>query len=96
MPPSEAPTRMAGLGRAARTVRTSATKTAFMGDDLPDAPVMKRVGCPIAVSDAHREVLPMATVVTNAKGGHGAVREICDAILKAKGLWTQVVKRFEL
>ena len=72
-----------------------ASKTAFMGDDLPDLPVMKRVGVPIAVSDAHKEILSDAALVTSAKGGHGAVREICDAILKAQGLWPRVLERFD-
>ncbi len=68
--------------------------TAFMGDDLPDIPVMKRVGIPIAVSDAHEDVKLTARLVTKKKGGHGAVREISDGILKAKGLWPGVVNRF--
>lgn len=72
-----------------------ASETAFMGDDLPDLPVMKRVGVPIAVSDAHTDILPRAALVTSAKGGQGAVREICDALLKAKGLWPQVLERFD-
>ena len=72
-----------------------ASKTAFLGDDLPDLSVMKRVGVPIAVSDAHKDILSNAAVITSAKGGHGAVREICDALLKSKGLWSKVLKRFE-
>jgi len=73
-----------------------ASRTSFVGDDLPDLPVMKRVGFPIAVSDAHEALRPIAAMVTSAKGGDGAVREICEAILKAKGLWDKAVKRFEV
>ena len=72
-----------------------ASKASFVGDDLPDLAVMKQVGVPIAVSDAHDALLPIAAMVTSAKGGDGAVREICEAILKSKGLWGNVLKRFE-
>ena len=72
-----------------------ASNTAFMGDDLPDLPVMKQVGIPIAVSDAHQDLYSIAAIITSARGGHGAVREICEAILKSKGLWSQVQKQFE-
>ena len=74
----------------------SDTGTAFMGDDLPDLAVMEMVGYPIAVSDACPEILQCAKGVTAAKGGAGAVREVGDAILKAKGLWPEVLKRFRL
>jgi 3-deoxy-D-manno-octulosonate 8-phosphate phosphatase (KDO 8-P phosphatase) len=67
----------------------------FIGDDLPDLPILRRVGVPVAVCDAHEAVKSSAAIVTLAKGGQGAVREICDAILKAKGLWPEVIRRFE-
>lgn len=67
---------------------------AFMGDDLPDLPLMRRVGVSIAVSDAHSVVAAQAHVVTATKGGRGAVREICDSILKAQGLWEKALERF--
>jgi 3-deoxy-D-manno-octulosonate 8-phosphate phosphatase (KDO 8-P phosphatase) len=70
-------------------------KTAFIGDDLPDLPMFHRVGMGIAVSDAHERVLQEADLVTHAKGGAGAVREICDAILKSKGIWEQSIEQFE-
>ena len=73
-----------------------AMETAYVGDDLPDLAVMKRVGFPIAVADACKEVLSCAWFITKARGGRGAVREISEAILKAKGLWPKVVARFEL
>lgn len=68
---------------------------AYVGDDLPDLPILRCVGVPIAVFDAHEAVKSSAAIITLAKGGQGAVREICDAILKAKGLWPEVIKRFE-
>lgn len=67
---------------------------AFIGDDLPDIPLMKRVGLAIAVADAHPRVQAAAGYVTRANGGAGAVREVCEAILKARGLWEQCVERF--
>lgn len=60
---------------------------AFIGDDLPDIPLLKKVGLPIAVADAHPEVKRAARIVTSAGGGRGAVREICELILKGRGLW---------
>jgi LPS export ABC transporter protein LptC len=61
-----------------------ASATAFVGDDLPDLPIMRRVGVPIAVGDAHDRVKQAAILTTQATGGHGAVREISERILKAR------------
>lgn len=69
-------------------------QTAFMGDDLLDLPMFRSVGLGIAVSDAHERVLQEADLVTQAKGGAGAVREVCDAILKSKGLWDRIIDQF--
>ena len=57
---------------------------AFMGDDLPDIPVLKNVGVPITVANAQPELKKVADYVTKTPGGHGAVREIINLILKAK------------
>ncbi|MCP4351701.1 MAG: 3-deoxy-8-phosphooctulonate synthase [Desulfobacterales bacterium] len=67
---------------------------AFVGDDLQDLPLMKKVGLCIAVSDAGKTVRQWADVVTSAKGGSGAVREICETILKAQGLWEKIMEDF--
>lgn len=66
---------------------------AFVGDDLPDLPVMEQVGLAVAVGDAHEIVRRQAHVVTQAPGGRGAVREISEAILKAQGKWDDLIKR---
>ncbi len=66
----------------------------FMGDDLPDLALMKKVGLSIAVADAHKAVLKNADMVTLTKSGNGAVREACEAILKAQGLWENILERF--
>ena len=66
---------------------------AFVGDDLPDLPIMKRVGLAVAVADAHELVRRQAHFTTLTPGGMGAVRELSEAILKAQGLWEDLVKR---
>ena len=67
----------------------------FIGDDLIDMSIMKRVGLPIAVKDAPSEVKKIALYVTNKPGGCGAVREIVEHILKAKKLWSKLLKSFD-
>ena len=57
---------------------------AFVGDDLPDIPVLKSVGVPIAVANAQPEVKKVADYVTKTSGGEGALREIINLILQAK------------
>ncbi|MFO7666090.1 MAG: HAD-IIIA family hydrolase [Desulfobacterales bacterium] len=66
---------------------------AYIGDDLPDISIMKKVGLPIAVADAHENVIEVAHMVTSAKGGAGAIREVCETIIKAQGNWEAVIKR---
>ncbi len=66
---------------------------AFVGDDLPDLAAFERCGLRIAVADATPEVRATADWVTKAAGGNGAVREVCEAILKARGEWAGVVDR---
>lgn len=72
----------------------NAEKIAFAGDDLIDLPVMKRVGFSFCVCDACPEVKTHADRVTRHKGGKGAVREICESILKSKGLWDAILNRY--
>lgn len=64
---------------------------AFAGDDLPDLPLLTRVALPIAVANAVDEVKAVAAYETRAPGGRGAVREIAEAILKARGVWSDLV-----
>lgn len=59
---------------------------AYIGDDLPDIVLMKRVGFAIAVNDSAREVIAEAKYITKSNGGLGAVREVTDLLLKAKTL----------
>jgi 3-deoxy-D-manno-octulosonate 8-phosphate phosphatase (KDO 8-P phosphatase) len=55
---------------------------------------MRRVGLPIAVANAVPEIRAVAEHVTRAAGGHGAVREIVDALLKARGVWPEMLERY--
>ena len=64
---------------------------AYMGDDLIDVGLMKKVALGIAPADAHEVVLAHADLVTTAIGGQACVREACDIILKARGLWDRAV-----
>lgn len=69
-------------------------EVAYMGDDIIDAPIMTRVGMPITVSDADDETKGYALMVTKNRGGRGAVREVTDLILKAKGLWKRMFDEY--
>jgi 3-deoxy-D-manno-octulosonate 8-phosphate phosphatase (KDO 8-P phosphatase) len=62
-------------------------EVAYMGDDLVDVPILRRVGLSIAVNDATHEAKEHAMMITRSPGGKGAVREVCDFLLKAKGVW---------
>jgi 3-deoxy-D-manno-octulosonate 8-phosphate phosphatase (KDO 8-P phosphatase) len=69
-------------------------ETAYIGDDIQDLPVMKRVGLPIAVQNAVPEVKECSKYVTQAQGGHGAVREVVDWLLVLRGQKEQVYEKF--
>ena len=66
----------------------------FVGDDLPDLPAFSRCNVRVAVFDAVPEVLTRANYVTRARGGRGAVREVVEKILTARGDWQTLVARF--
>ena len=70
-----------------------AAATAFIGDDLPDLPILRRVGVPIAVGDAHDQIKEVAVWTTRSRGGYGAVREVSERILKERGVWETLVER---
>lgn len=59
--------------------------TGYIGDDLIDLPVMEKVGLKVCVADGHPLLVKRANYVTHIKGGHGAVREVCDLVLEARG-----------
>ena len=66
---------------------------AYVGDDLPDIPLMRRVGLAVAVGNAVPEVKQAAHYTTKAIAGHGAVREAIELILKSKGIWRDLIDK---
>jgi 3-deoxy-D-manno-octulosonate 8-phosphate phosphatase (KDO 8-P phosphatase) len=75
--------------------KLSADDTAFIGDDIIDIPVLRRVGFSAAVADAADVVKKSVDYITKNRGGNGAVREICEMILQAQGKWTEVAAKYE-
>jgi len=71
-----------------------ANECGFIGDDVIDLPVLNRVGFSASVPNAHAEVRQRVSYVTTAGGGQGAVREVCDFILKAQDKYDQVLARY--
>jgi 3-deoxy-D-manno-octulosonate 8-phosphate phosphatase (KDO 8-P phosphatase) len=72
----------------------SLAEVAFMGDDLPDLPVLTRVGLAATVADAPLEVRSRVDYVTRARGGYGAVRELVEQILVAQGLYDELLANY--
>ncbi|MGQ9635787.1 MAG: KdsC family phosphatase [Bryobacteraceae bacterium] len=71
-------------------------QVAYIGDDLTDVVVMRRVGLAIATANARPEVKRLAHFVTQKEGGHGAIREAVELILNAQGLWSEILRHYEL
>jgi 3-deoxy-D-manno-octulosonate 8-phosphate phosphatase (KDO 8-P phosphatase) len=69
---------------------------AYAGDDLTDVVVMNRVGFAIATANGRAEVKAKAHLVTAAAGGKGAIREAIEVILKAQGIWPELLKKYEV
>lgn len=68
--------------------------TAVMGDDWPDLPMLTRAAFAAAPANAHVEIKARAHHITQASGGHGAVRELCDILLQASGHYADMLRRF--
>jgi 3-deoxy-D-manno-octulosonate 8-phosphate phosphatase (KDO 8-P phosphatase) len=71
-----------------------ASEVAYVGDDLVDLPVMRLVGFSVTVADASDDIKPYVDLVTSRPGGRGAVREVCDLLLKQSSLWASVTSRY--
>lgn len=69
-------------------------EVAYVGDDIVDIAIMKRAGLPVAVADATDETRAVAAFVTKNPGGRGAVREVCELILKANGRWKGLLDEY--
>ncbi|MBI3315848.1 MAG: HAD-IIIA family hydrolase [Candidatus Omnitrophica bacterium] len=81
--------KLAVLGKILKKFKASPHEVCFVGDDWVDIPVLEKVGCAVGVPNAIEEVKERAHYVTERRGGHGAVREVTDLILKAQGKWAQ-------
>jgi 3-deoxy-D-manno-octulosonate 8-phosphate phosphatase (KDO 8-P phosphatase) len=67
---------------------------AYIGDDIVDLPLLARVGLSVSVADAVAEVRDRALIITKNPGGRGAVREICELLLEAKGVWNRIIEDY--
>jgi 3-deoxy-D-manno-octulosonate 8-phosphate phosphatase (KDO 8-P phosphatase) len=87
------PQKTAAFREVMQKANVPATAIAFLGDDLPDIPVMKLSGFAVAVGNAAQEVKDIAHYTTKADGGKGAARELIELILKSKGIWQQMIDK---
>jgi 3-deoxy-D-manno-octulosonate 8-phosphate phosphatase (KDO 8-P phosphatase) len=79
------------LEKILKKYNVAAQEVCFVGDDLVDLGIMKKVGFPVAVFNACPEIKQVASYITLREGGRGAVREVAELILKAKGMWPEVI-----
>lgn len=77
-----------------RETQLTHEEVAYVGDDLIDIPLLRRVGLAVAVADAVEEVKATAHLITQRAGGQGAVREVIELILRAQGVWDALVERY--
>lgn len=82
------------LAEACRQLGVQPTDCAYMGDDWPDLGALAMAGLAVTVPNAHHEVRRRVHLVTQASGGRGAVRELCDVILQAKGQYDTMLQHF--
>jgi 3-deoxy-D-manno-octulosonate 8-phosphate phosphatase (KDO 8-P phosphatase) len=87
------PVKMPAYEDILRKAGVSDSAVAYIGDDLPDIPLMRRAGLAIAVGDAVPEVKDAAHYTTKALAGHGAVREAVELVLKSKGIWLAMLDK---
>ena len=83
-----------GLETFLKRHNTVARRIAFVGDDLPDLVVLGQCGLSFAPADAAQEVRDVVHRVLRSPGGHGAVREMVELVLRARGDWDQIFSRF--
>ena len=82
------------LGQLAAQRGIDFSRTGYMGDDVVDLPVLRACGFSASVADGHAEVLSRVDYVAGKGGGHGAVREVCDLILRAQGKWDAAMAEY--
>jgi 3-deoxy-D-manno-octulosonate 8-phosphate phosphatase (KDO 8-P phosphatase) len=87
------PLKMPAYEDILRKADVSDSAVAYVGDDLPDIPLLKRVGLAVAVGDAVPEVKAAAHYTTRSVAGRGAIREAIELILKSKGIWEEMLDK---
>ncbi len=87
------PLKMPAYEEILRKSGVSDSAVAYVGDDLPDIPLMRRAGLAVAVGDAVAEVKKAAHYTTKALAGHGAIRETVELILKSKDIWAEMIDK---
>lgn len=75
------------LGEWMEKYHLKADEVLYMGDDIPDYQVMKRVGCSCCPADADHEIQDIATYISPFPGGRGCVRDVVEQVLRANGFW---------
>lgn len=78
------------LGKILKKFKVKTDEMCFVGDELIDIPILKRVGLAICPPNAMDDVKPFAHFITEKTGGRGAVREVCDMLMKVQGTWDSV------
>lgn len=84
------------LEKICKIYKVSPEELCFVGDDLVDLCLMKKVGFPAAVANAAPEIKSAAVYVTSKNGGRGAVRELAELILKTQGKWDEALKAYDV
>jgi 3-deoxy-D-manno-octulosonate 8-phosphate phosphatase (KDO 8-P phosphatase) len=87
------PQKIAAYEEILKKTGAQESEVAYLGDDLPDLTVMRRVGLAVAVGDATFEAKNAAHYITKAIGGKGAAREVVEVILKSKGIWEEMIDK---
>ena len=88
------PDKLTALKQILAELKLDRQRVCYLGDDLPDLPVLRTVGLGVAVADACGEVRQAAHYTTRECGGRGAVREVIEMVLKAQGRWTDVIQTY--
>jgi len=88
------PNKIAAFEQLLKEAGVDENEVAYVGDDLPDIPIMNRAALAVAVADAVEETRAVAHYVTRARGGRGAVREVIEIILKSQGRWHDLVEDY--
>jgi len=86
--------KLKALNKILKRFKLAPEEICFIGDDLVDAPILKRVGLAVSVPNGVEEVKSIAHMITSKTGGRGAVREVCDLILKSQNKWDSVTSKY--